>query len=88
MDMIARKSFVYAARRLMPEDRFTAKSRRDARLLVAIGRARIATSNEIAEIDDLTALRADYQEVFGKRPFNGWDADTLRARIAAAIEAD
>lgn len=33
--------------------------------------------------EDLTALRAEYFEKIGKRPFNGWDADTLRERISA-----
>lgn len=30
----------------------------------------------------LTALRAEYQEKAGKRPFHGWDEDTLAAKIA------
>lgn len=34
--------------------------------------------------DDLTPLRAEYFAKLGKRPFNGWDADTLREKIAAA----
>jgi len=33
---------------------------------------------------DLTALRAEYAAAVGKRPFNGWDADTLRAKINEA----
>jgi hypothetical protein len=33
---------------------------------------------------ELPALRAAYQEKFGKKPFNGWDAATLREKIAAA----
>lgn len=32
--------------------------------------------------DDLKALRAQYLDVVGKRPFPGWDADTLRLRIS------
>jgi hypothetical protein len=32
----------------------------------------------------LAALRAEYQAKFDKRPFNGWDATTLREKIAAA----
>lgn len=31
--------------------------------------------------DDMAALRAEYQRVMGKRPFPGWDADTLRAKM-------
>jgi hypothetical protein len=34
--------------------------------------------------EDLTALRAEYAEKVGKRPFNGWDAATLREKIAGA----
>lgn len=34
--------------------------------------------------DELKALRAEYAEKFGKKPFGGWDVDTLRAKIAEA----
>lgn len=34
--------------------------------------------------DDMKDLRAQYQAVVGKRPFNGWDAPTLKAKIAEA----
>jgi len=34
------------------------------------------------EKDDLAEARKDYADVFGKKPFNGWNADTLRAKIA------
>jgi hypothetical protein len=34
--------------------------------------------------DDVAAARDAYQAKFGKRPFNGWDAATLREKIAAA----
>ncbi len=37
-----------------------------------------------APVDDLADLRAEYGEVVGKRPFMGWDAETLREKIAAA----
>lgn len=32
---------------------------------------------------DLAAARVEYQKVFDKRPFAGWDAPTLREKIAA-----
>lgn len=32
--------------------------------------------------DDIKAMREEYQAAFGKKPFNGWDAATLRAKIA------
>lgn len=34
--------------------------------------------------NDLPALRIAYKEKTGKRAFPGWDADELRARMAAA----
>lgn len=34
--------------------------------------------------DDLNALRAEYQHAFNKKPFMGWDADTLKSKIAEA----
>ncbi len=34
--------------------------------------------------DELRDLRAEYQRVIGKRAFNGWDAETLRSKIADA----
>lgn len=33
--------------------------------------------------DDLSELRAAYTEQFGKKPFHGWDADTLRDKMNA-----
>ena len=44
---------------------------------------RAATEPE-QEGDELPKLRAQYQEVVGKRPYHGWDADTLREKIAEA----
>lgn len=34
-------------------------------------------------MSDVNQLRADYEKAFGKKPFNGWDADELKSRIAA-----
>ena len=31
---------------------------------------------------DINALRDLYEQVMGKKPFNGWDADTLNEKIA------
>lgn len=33
------------------------------------------------EADELAELRTEYQAKIGKRPFHGWDADTLRQKI-------
>lgn len=35
-------------------------------------------------VDDMKVLRARYAEVVGKKPYHGWDADTLRTKIAEA----
>lgn len=34
---------------------------------------------------DIKDLREQYQEIIGKRPFPGWDADELRKRIDEAL---
>lgn len=34
--------------------------------------------------DPRKALRAEYEQKLGKKPFSGWDADELKRRIAAA----
>jgi hypothetical protein len=31
--------------------------------------------------NEIKALRTQYAEKFGKRPFNGWDADTLKEKL-------
>lgn len=36
--------------------------------------------------DDLTDLRAEYQDVVGKRAYHGWDRETLLVKIAEASE--
>lgn len=36
----------------------------------------------------LADLRAEYKKVVGKTAFNGWDADTLKAKIADASKND
>lgn len=69
-----------------------------ARVLEALGKARsgrplpqldhdrdgFAGGSVTAGGEDIAALRAAYQAKFGKRPFNGWHADTLREKIAAS----
>lgn len=86
MRMIATKSMTYATRRLRAGEAFDAKRRTDAVILEAIKKARPVEDLPAKDDagDDLAALRALYQEKLGKRPFNGWDAATLRAKIAAA----
>lgn len=48
-DMIAAKGFTYGTRRLKADEPFTARSKDDARLLQALGRARYATAEGRAD---------------------------------------
>lgn len=87
--LVATKGLRYGTRRLVADDDFMAP-KRDARLLVAIGKARYATADARPEpgaspsaSPSLGELRQQYQTKFGKRPFNGWDAEALQAKIAA-----
>lgn len=58
---------------------------RFARILGKLGyeRADIVSVDD-AGVDDMAQLRKEYLEVIGKRAFNGWDAATLKAKIAEA----
>lgn len=50
--------------------------------------ARFAPENWVSEAGtspDLDQLRADYKELIGKRPFHGWDAATIQAKIDEAL---
>lgn len=61
---------------------------RYADILQKLGRGTYMTRDMQAqarrEDEVLSSLRAEYQEVVGKRPFHGWDADALREKIAEA----
>jgi len=39
-------------------------------------------ANALAPDGDVAALREAYKAKFGKKPFAGWDADTLKAKLA------
>ncbi len=86
--MIASVSLSYGTRRLVAGDEFMAP-RRDARILAALGRARLADVLEpqyppVPEPAALEMLRAEYERKLGKRAYHGWDEDTLREKIADA----
>lgn len=34
------------------------------------------------QTDAMADLRAEYERVLGKKPFMGWDAETLKAKLA------
>ena len=63
---------------------------RFARVLGKLGYQRsdmVAKADAETQDDELTDLRAQYQDAVGKRAYHGWDADTLREKIAEAVEA-
>lgn len=63
-------------------------SRRDADILQKLKRGTYMTrdmqASEKRDDEELSDLRAEYQEVVGKRPYHGWDAGEIRARIEEA----
>ena len=67
-----------------------AKDPRFARILGKIGYDRrdmvAADEADGAPADDLTALRAEYQEAVGKKAYHGWSAEEIRSRIAQAVD--
>lgn len=77
------RSQVYMTRALRSADP------RYARILSKLGYGRrdmvVTGAPQEAERDDIKTLREEYQRVIGRKPFNGWDADTLRQKIAAAL---
>lgn len=70
-----------------------------ARALIRIGAAqpadgtyqtrdmRAASTATQTQKSDIQQLRADYQEVYGKRPFPGWKEDVLRQKIDEALDS-
>jgi len=59
----------------------TSRDPRYARIFEKLG---YSTANLVAEggTTDIQALRDLYEQALGKKPFNGWDAATLNAKIA------
>ena len=60
---------------------------RFARILGKLGYQRsdmVAEAAEAEAEDELAELRAQYQKAVGKRAYHGWDASTLREKIAEA----
>jgi hypothetical protein len=38
--------------------------------------------------DEVAALRKAYEDKFGRKPFNGWDAAKLREKLAGAAQGE
>lgn len=70
-----------------------ARDPRFARVLGKLGYSRsdmtaASESPEQSGDQDLAALREQYQAEVGKKPYHGWDAETLAEKIKAAKSAD
>lgn len=65
-------------------------SRRDADILQKLKRGTYAARDIQAQAhrddEELSRLRAEYQDVVGKRAFHGWDAEQLREKISGASQ--
>ncbi len=59
-----------------------AKDPRYARVFAALGYNTTDMVASDAASLDINELRETYERVMGKKPFNGWDAETLSAKIA------
>lgn len=62
----------------------SSNDRRFARIFGKMGYQASGAVPEEPTKEDLAALRETYEKIVGKRPFMGWDADTLAAKIAEA----
>ena len=82
--MIATKTRRYGTRMLTAGEEVTLTGPQ-ARLASALGYVR--DSEGPKEPDDLTTLRAAYKDKIGKQAYHGWDAATLRAKMAEADKA-
>jgi hypothetical protein len=74
------KSLSYMDRALRAQDP------RYARILgkLGYGRRDMRAREPLDPEEELKALREEYQDVVGKRAYHGWDAETLKAKIAEA----
>ncbi len=101
MKLIAIKSFTYKTRRLLAGDEFETRSRVEGKVWIGAKKAREMRepgkvlpppASMVARIvpakpvdDEIVATRAEYQATVGKRPYMGWGADTVRAKMAEAL---
>lgn len=64
-----------------------AKDPRYAKVLRGLGYDRrdlVTQAEPQQDANDLSVLRGEYQDALGKKAYHGWDADTLREKIAEA----
>lgn len=90
-ELIATRALTYGTRRLTAGDAFQARPR-DARILLAIGKARVPAAEPaeppaVDDDDDLDALRAEAAEL-GVEVDGRWKEKRLRAEIEKARGAE
>jgi hypothetical protein len=89
--VIALKRTKYGGRSYKAGEEFNVKTKQDAKLLQALrlvepyDYAPETYSRRDMRAEDITAVRVEYETVVGKRPFHGWDAATLRQKMAAHV---
>lgn len=79
-NLIATKPLTYATRRLKAGDGFTARSDRDARILIAIRKARVAPDG-VEPSTDLEDLREAYRDLKRDEPDKRWGAARLKREL-------
>lgn len=68
-----------------PEKELTPQERRIAELeakLEAFMGGKTKSEKKVEKTDDLDELRAEYETLYGKKPFGSWKADKLKEKIA------
>lgn len=97
--MICLKPFRYAGKSLSAGDKFEARDKHARLLgaigkakyrttaIAASPVQKVAAPDQPkagqVPLDETAALRVEYQALYGKKPYMGWDAETLRQKIAA-----
>jgi hypothetical protein len=98
MHLKAIRPLTYATRRLVPGDVFEVPERH-GKILLATRKTKLvrepaavappppAVAEKIVQQtseDELKLAREKYETVIGRRPYYGWDAETLRSKISEA----
>lgn len=89
MRVLAKAKGLYASQRRYPGDKFEIDPKHFSKVWMAgldgeSGPPPVpeAPAEVTAEPTELDALRAQYVEKFGKKPFHGWDAEKLKEKLA------
>lgn len=90
MKLVSKSRMTYGTRRLAAGDEFDA-THSHGRVLLALGKAtvpgRAKKAVKVPHHDEISLLRAEYERVYGKKPFGAWKEDKLREKIAEAAES-